>query len=76
MSPRTLHAFLTSAALDLVSGQLHAPTILIPRKDPGTHWIEGWMGPRAHLDLIEKIKITFLPLREIEPRSSSPQLSH
>jgi len=31
-----------------VSGQLHAPAALLPRKEsPGTHWIGGWVGPRA-----------------------------
>jgi hypothetical protein len=35
-----------------VSGQRHAPAALYPRgKDPpGTHWIGGWVGPRAGLD--------------------------
>jgi hypothetical protein len=36
-----------------VSGQLHAPTALPPReRAPGTHWIGGWVGPRAVLDTI------------------------
>jgi hypothetical protein len=26
------------------------------RFTPGTHWIEGWMGPRAGLDDVEKRK--------------------
>jgi hypothetical protein len=29
-----------------VSGQRHAR----PRFTPGTHWIGGWVGPRACLD--------------------------
>jgi hypothetical protein len=34
-----------------VRGQHHAPAALFPRrKDPGTHWIGGWVGPRAGLD--------------------------
>jgi hypothetical protein len=34
-----------------VSGQCHAPAALYTRgKDPGTHWIGGWVGPRAGLD--------------------------
>jgi hypothetical protein len=32
---------------------------------PDTHWIEGWVGPRAGLDAMEKRKI--LPLPGIEP---------
>jgi hypothetical protein len=34
-----------------VSAQRHAPAALYPRgKDPRTHWIGGWLGPRAGLD--------------------------
>ena len=33
-----------------VSGQQHAPAALYPRERPGTHFIGGWMGPRAGLD--------------------------
>jgi hypothetical protein len=35
-----------------------------------THWIGGWVGPRAGLDVVEKRKI--MPLPGIEPRQSSP----
>jgi len=30
-----------------VSGQLHAPATLPSGKEPGTHWMGGWVGPRA-----------------------------
>jgi hypothetical protein len=34
-----------------VNSQRHAPAALYPReKTPGTHWIGGWVGPRAGLD--------------------------
>jgi hypothetical protein len=33
--------------------------------DPGTHWIGGWVGPRAGLKAVEKGKI--LPCRESNP---------
>jgi len=33
-----------------VSGQQHAPAALYPRERPGTHFTEGWVGPRAGLD--------------------------
>jgi hypothetical protein len=34
----------TTSALDGMSGQRHAPAALYPRgKDPGTHWIGGWV---------------------------------
>jgi hypothetical protein len=37
---------------------------------PGTHWVGGWVGPRAGLDIVEKRII--LPLPGFEPLSSSP----
>jgi hypothetical protein len=41
-----------------VSGQRHASAALYPRgKDPGTHWIGGWVGPRAGLDAEARRKI-------------------
>jgi hypothetical protein len=52
-----------------VSGQLHAPTALPPGKEPaGTHWIGGWVGPRAVLDVVVKRKIPS-PHRESNPRT-------
>ena len=33
-----------------VGGQRHAPAALPPGKTPGTHWIRGWVGPRAGVD--------------------------
>jgi len=33
-----------------VSGQQHSPAALYPRERPGTHYTEGWVGPRAGLD--------------------------
>jgi hypothetical protein len=49
-----------------VSGQLHAPAALPPERDPGTHWIGGWVGPRAVLDAVVKKKIPG-PRRESNP---------
>jgi len=37
-------------------------------KSPGTHWIGGYMGPRAGLDAVEKRKIPN-PRRELKPRT-------
>jgi hypothetical protein len=34
------------------------------RFTPGTHWIEGWLGPRAGLDTMEKRLILTLPAIE------------
>jgi hypothetical protein len=45
-----------------------------PREgDPGTHWIGGWVGPRAGLDAMVKIKIP-KPHRESNPRTPIVQL--
>ena len=33
-----------------VGGQHHAPAALPPGKRPGTHCIEGWVGPRAGMN--------------------------
>jgi hypothetical protein len=48
-------------------GQIHGPATLPPRKDPGTHWIGGWLGPRAGLDGVENRKFLTLPGPEIRP---------
>jgi hypothetical protein len=41
---------------------------------PDTHWIGGWEGPRASMDVVARIKKS-QPLSGIECRSSSPQPS-
>jgi hypothetical protein len=52
-----------------VSGQLHASAALPSGKEPpGTHWIGGWVGPRAVLDAVVKRKIPS-PCRESNPRT-------
>jgi hypothetical protein len=38
----------------------------------GTHWIGGWMDPRAGMDSVENRKTFSLP--GIKPRQSSPLL--
>jgi hypothetical protein len=44
-----------------VSGQRQAPAALHHRgKDKGTHWIGGWVDPRAGLDTEAREKITCL----------------
>jgi hypothetical protein len=35
---------------------------------PGTHCIDGWVGPRAGLDVTAKTKISY-PCRESNPNS-------
>jgi hypothetical protein len=57
-----------------VSGQLHAPAALSPKeRAPSTHWIGGWVGPRAVLDAVVKRKI-ISPCRESNPRTPIVQL--
>jgi hypothetical protein len=64
--------FLTST-LDGGEWSASHPGRFTPRKRaPGTHWIGGWVGPRAGLDDVEKRKV--LPLLGIEPGPSSPSL--
>jgi hypothetical protein len=56
-----------------VSGQLHAPADLPPReRAPVTHWIGGWIGPRAVQDAVVKRKIPS-PHWESNPRTSIVQ---
>jgi hypothetical protein len=53
-----------------VSGQLHAPASLPPReRAPGTHWIGGWVGPKAVMDAVMKGKI---PSSRWESNSVTP----
>jgi hypothetical protein len=50
-----------------VSGQLYALATLPPReRAPGTHWIGGWVSPRAILDAVVKRKIPN-PCQELNP---------
>jgi hypothetical protein len=66
-----IHIFLTSA---LVAGEWSAsrPCLFTPgERAPGTHWIEGWVGPRAGLDGLENILYP-TGTRTPTPRSSSP----
>jgi hypothetical protein len=45
-----------------VSSQFQASVVLPPGNEHLTHWIEGWMGPRASLDSVEYRNI-FTPSR-------------
>jgi hypothetical protein len=38
----------------------------------GTHWIGGWVGPRADLNAVAKGEIRALPLPGMEPLLSCP----
>jgi hypothetical protein len=62
-----IHIFLTSA---LLGGEWSAsrPGRFTPReRAPGTHWIGGWVCPRASLANVEKRKFFTLPGLELRP---------
>jgi hypothetical protein len=66
------HAFLTST---LEGGECSAsrPGRFTPGEtSPRTHWIEGWVGPRAGQDAVEKRKIPS-PCRESNSRTPTVQ---
>jgi len=52
-----------------MSDQLHAPIVLPPEEiAPDTHWIGGWVGPRAGLDTaLAKGEKNHCPCRESDP---------
>jgi hypothetical protein len=41
-------------------------------QNSGTHWIGGWLDPKAGLDTVEKTKVLFLP--KFKPRPCSLSL--
>jgi hypothetical protein len=57
-----IHIFLTWA---LAGGEWSASC-------PGTHWIEGWVDPRAGLDDVEKRKFLTLPGLKLDPLVVQP----
>jgi hypothetical protein len=60
-----IHIFLTSS---LVDGEWSAsrPGRFTPgERAPSTHWIGGWVDPRACLDGVEKRKFLALPGLEL-----------
>jgi hypothetical protein len=65
-----VNSFLTSALVE-VSGQLHAPDALSPRKKIATNWTGGGVCTRAHRDGFVEEKIS-CPCQDSNPRPSSP----
>jgi hypothetical protein len=59
-----LHSFLT-LALDVEWSASRPGHFTREERDPGTHWIGGWMGPKADLDSVAKRKI-LCPCRELK----------
>jgi hypothetical protein len=56
-----------------MSSQLHAPATLPLGRVPGTHWIGGWVDPRASLDDLEKRKYLTLSGLKLQPLSHPAQ---
>jgi hypothetical protein len=64
-----IHIFLTSA---IVAGEWSASRpcrFTLAERAPGTHWIGGWVDPRAGLDAVEKRKFFILPGLKLRPLS-------
>jgi hypothetical protein len=58
-----IHIFFTSA---LAGASASRPCRFTPgERTPGTHWIGGWVGPRAGLDDVENRKFLTLPGLEL-----------
>jgi hypothetical protein len=58
-----------------MSGQLHASATLPPEeRAPGTHWIGGWVGPRARLAAVEERKILRSKLKRDDVRRKRRRL--
>jgi hypothetical protein len=56
-------------ALDASEWSASRSSHFTPREGaPGTHWIGGWVGPRAILDVVVKRKIPS-PHWELNPRT-------
>jgi hypothetical protein len=66
-----LHAFLSSVLDGGEFSASHTGRFTPRERAPGTHWIEGWVGPRAGLNTVVKRKI-LSSCRDSNPRSSSP----
>lgn len=44
----------TQHQMEVSGRQLSTPAALLPGDYSGTHWIAGWVRPRASLDVSEK----------------------
>jgi hypothetical protein len=64
-----IHIFLTSALFGVEWSASRPGHFTHGERASGTHWIAGWVDPRAALDDVEKRK--FLPLPELELRPLS-----
>jgi hypothetical protein len=65
------HIFLTSALAGGEWSTSRPDRFNIGERDPGTHWIGGWVDPKAGLDDVVKI-LDPTGTGNPTPRSSSP----
>jgi hypothetical protein len=71
-----IHIFLTSA---LAGGERSASRpcrFIHDERTPGTHWIVGWVYPRAGLNDVEKRQFLTLPGNELRPSVVQPVAIH
>jgi hypothetical protein len=65
-----IHVLLTSALVGDEWSASRTGRLIPEERAPGTHWIGGWVGPRAGLDEVEKRKFLILPGLELRPLRS------
>jgi hypothetical protein len=64
-----IHIFLTSALAVAEWSASRSGRSTLGERAPGTHWIGGWVDPRADLDNLDKRKFFTLPGLELRPLS-------
>jgi hypothetical protein len=62
-----IHIFLTSALFGAGWSASRPGRFTPGERAPGTHWIRGWVDPRAGLDDLEKRKFLTIPGPELRP---------
>jgi hypothetical protein len=62
-----LHTFLTSALTGDEWSASRPGRFTTGERAPGTHWIGGWVDPKAGLEDVEKRKFLTLPGLELRP---------
>jgi hypothetical protein len=60
-----IYILFTSALVEIEWPTSRPGRYISKEKGPCTHWIEGWVDPRAGLDDVEKIKS--FPSRDFDP---------
>jgi hypothetical protein len=66
------HVFLIPTAVQGGWSASHASRFTPGETAPGTHWLGGWVGPRAGLDDMEKWKFLLPPELKSDPLVVQP----